>query len=81
MSEQDNHAGWISFWVYVTAVAVSLIAFTVTSTAYDAKIEGRSHVGRSVGFAVVEQYDTSWVTTDPSWNPLVDGCLHDCGAP
>ena len=37
---------------------------------------GRTDVGRSTGHAVVEQHDTSWVTTDPSWNPVVDpdGC-------
>lgn len=79
MSEQDNHAGWLAFWTYVTALAVTMIAFMVIATAYESRAERNGIVGRGIGYAVVEQYDTSWVTTDPSWNPVVDpdgcGCL------
>lgn len=55
MSEQDNHAGWIAFWVYLTAVAVMCIAAAVIPAIIDAKVEGRPHVGRAIGYAVVEQ--------------------------
>lgn len=76
MIEQGNHAGWIAFWVYVTAVMATGIAATMISTTYLAKAERNGDVGRGIGAAVVDQYDTSWVTTDPTLDPVVDpdGC-------
>lgn len=75
MDETKHSFAWTALWM----VPSFLIGYLWVAPAI--LPSDSTDVGRATGYAVVEQYDTSWVTTDPSWNPLVDGCLHDCGAP
>jgi len=52
--------GVIGFVLLMVAAAVGIVNTPPTDT------------GRHVGPAVVEQYDTSWVTSDPTADYLID---------
>lgn len=73
MSEQGQRAvdiGDLTVWMVTVTIVVAFVYLWIEMP------DAGTGVGRSTGYAVVEQHDTSWVTTDPSWNPVVDpdGC-------
>jgi len=69
----DERDGWIELFIGWFTWVLLLMAFAgITALGITAGAGGSGDTGRHVGPAVVEQYDTSWVTSDPTADYLID---------